>query len=257
MRVSLIPPSKELAPYVRHFSIVETTEEVTRLLVPDGAMTLGFRFGGSATLLENGREQVLPEASFATQRSLARRMRTAAGSGIVLAMFEPLGVRQFFEQPFHEVFGTTLALDELAAASDIARAREAVCEAHDHRSRVAVVERFLLARKRNVDPDAHVEAAVRAIASLRGNVRVVTIAKQLGIHIDALEKRFRRAVGASPKQLASIVRLRHAVDSHRAGMNLAELALDAGYCDQSHFIRQFRAATGVSPRDFFSSGAHC
>jgi AraC-like DNA-binding protein len=60
-------------------------------------------------------------------------------------------------------------------------------------------------------------------------------------------------VGASPKQLASIVRFRHAVRAYRPGLTLTQLAYDAGYFDQSHLIREFRAFTGLTPRDFLRS----
>jgi AraC-like DNA-binding protein len=38
---------------------------------------------------------------------------------------------------------------------------------------------------------------------------------------------------------------------------LTRLAVDAGYFDQSHFIREFRAFTGTAPRRFFQSVEHC
>jgi AraC-like DNA-binding protein len=33
----------------------------------------------------------------------------------------------------------------------------------------------------------------------------------------------------------------------RERCNLAEIALDAGYCDQAHFSGEFRALCGVAP----------
>ncbi|MBL8953344.1 MAG: helix-turn-helix transcriptional regulator, partial [Myxococcaceae bacterium] len=80
--------------------------------------------------------------------------------------------------------------------------------------------------------------------------RITALAKQLGLELDALEKRFRAVVGSTPKQFASVVRLQRAVAAYRRGASLTQAAFDAGYFDQSHFIRAFRAATGEAPRTF-------
>ena len=74
---------------------------------------------------------------------------------------------------------------------------------------------------------------------------------------DSLEKRFRRAVGATPKQLATLLRLRGALRGYAPGASLTELALAAGYYDQSHFIRNVRAATGDAPRRFLGRDDVC
>jgi AraC-like DNA-binding protein len=64
-------------------------------------------------------------------------------------------------------------------------------------------------------------------------------------------------VGTSPKQLASLVRLRRVIDARHTGARWARLAIEAGYFDQSHFNREFRAITGESPRRFFQSDTFC
>jgi AraC-like DNA-binding protein len=98
---------------------------------------------------------------------------------------------------------------------------------------------------------------VRAIRAAPGSIRIRALAARLGLSQDRLEKRVRRAVGASPKQLASILRLRRAVDAYRPGASLTRLSADAGYFDQSHFIREFRSVTGEAPQRFFGAGDHC
>ncbi len=88
-------------------------------------------------------------------------------------------------------------------------------------------------------------------------MRIAPLARSLDIGQDQLEKRFRRVVGASPKRLASILRLQRALRSFRSGVPLSELAPEAGYYDQAHLTREFRAATGAAPGTFFREVAHC
>jgi methylphosphotriester-DNA--protein-cysteine methyltransferase len=256
MRISSFSPRVELAPFVRSFTLIETRDEATRTLLPDTGMVLGIRYGGFACQLDQDPTRRLPDASLAGMRASARRMYTSAGAGVVLATFQTGGAVAFFSEPLHELFGKTAPLDEVLPASELERAANRVAEAREPRQRVAAVEGLLLERLRR-NGDRVVGAAIRAINDARGAIRIGELAHALSLSRDRLEKRFRHAVGASPKQLASILRVRHAIDLHRAGSSLTDAALDAGYFDQSHFIREFRLFTGDAPRRFFRNVEHC
>ncbi|HMV70392.1 MAG TPA: helix-turn-helix domain-containing protein, partial [Myxococcota bacterium] len=59
-------------------------------------------------------------------------------------------------------------------------------------------------------------------------------------------------VGLSPKVIARITRFQAALRSlmRDPGVSLADVALEAGYFDQAHFIRDFRRMTGGVPRGY-------
>lgn len=40
---------------------------------------------------------------------------------------------------------------------------------------------------------------------------------------------------------------------HRPGLSLTQIGLEAGYYDQSHFIREFKSFTGLTPKEYQSS----
>lgn len=258
--VTQFAPGAALAPFVRGFEIVETQDEaVTRTLLPDTTVVLGFRYAGAATLLDDDASsgRVLPDAVVTGLRVSVRRMHTAAHSGIVLAKFRAAGAASFFTGPLHHLFGTMRALSELMDAADVAAASRRIAGATTHAERLTIVEQFLLARQRPFEPDPIVSGALRAIGAAAGAIRVGMLARDLQVSEDTLEKRFRRIVGASPKQFATLVRLRRAVDLSRESDSLTTLALDAGYYDQSHFIRDFRAITGDAPGHFFGTTTYC
>jgi AraC-like DNA-binding protein len=257
MRMTLVEPCPALAPYVRRFTLVEAEEETTRLLLPEPGVVLGFRYAGHARLIEPRGATLLPDFVVTGLRPSARRMCTSAGGGIVVAIFREAGAAAFFELPLHELFGASVGLDAFVPGSELARLGQQLAAASTVRARVASVERFLLARLRPRAGDRLVRAAVEALRSSGGSLRVSDLACGLGIGVDRLEKRFRRTVGASPKQLGSLYRLLGAIELHRSGLNLTQSALEAGYADQSHFIRGFRAAMGEAPRRFLASSAYC
>ena len=152
-------PSPALAPFVRRFTIVETSAEATRALLPEHGLVLGVRFGGSASLVVDGVAQRVPDLAVTGILGAARTMRSAAGGGIVLAMFRELGAARFFAEPLHELFGRTLGADALVPRAELARLQQRIASARDHAGRVAIFEQFLLARMRPGEPDPVAAAA--------------------------------------------------------------------------------------------------
>jgi len=67
-----------------------------------------------------------------------------------------------------------------------------------------------------------------------------------------LERAFARHVGYGPKMLARVVRFQHAVALLDAGppLSWSALAYEAGFADQAHLVREFRALAGLTPGDF-------
>ena len=61
---------------------------------------------------------------------------------------------------------------------------------------------------------------------------------------------FRREFGVSPHEYQRHLRLARASRLLAAGMPASRVAYDAGFSDQSHLIRQFKALTGVTPGAF-------
>jgi len=257
MQVTTIRPSARLAPFVDRFVIVESGDEITRTLLPETGLILGVRYSGAASLIQEGRATRVPDATLTGILGTARRMRTHAGGGIVLAQFRPAGAAPFFRAPLDELFGAHAPLEAILSRAGVQRLGEKMFRRPDHAGRIAVLEEFLLSRMHTNGTDPIAGAAVQAIGASHGSLRISHLARQLGISQDPLEKRFRRAIGTSPKHLASIVRVRHAIALAERGTSLSRVAHDAGYYDQSHFIRDFRAITGDSPTRFFRAGDHC
>ncbi|WP_426756775.1 helix-turn-helix domain-containing protein [Myxococcus sp. Y35] len=257
MAVTVFTPSERLAPFVRVFEVMETQEEMTRVLIPEPSIVIGFRFRGASQLVEGGEARTVPDSVISGLRVSARRMRTLAGSGIILAKFRAGGAAFFFDTPMHLLFGETLALDSLVPRAQVDRVASRIADAGDDARRVALLDAFLLSRLRPHAVPGAVQAAVQALQSEPGAVRIARLARDLGLSQDALEKGFRRAVGASPKRLASILRLKSAVSAYRPGMRLSQLAHEAGYYDQSHFNRELRAAVGEAPTRLLGSSDYC
>jgi AraC-like DNA-binding protein len=253
----MFEPSEPLRPFVRRIQVMETQAEVTRFVLPTTGLVLGIRYAGSATLVEDGVPRQLGNTGLTGVRTTLRHMRTSAGGGIVVVAFSELGAAQFFDQPLGMLFGEMVALCELEARGERTFVEERVGLARTNAERVAIVDAYLRARLRERAPDALVAAATARLTQAGGALRIRALAKELGTSQDPLEKRFRRAVGASPKQFASIVRFLRVVRGFERGRSLTFLAQAAGYYDQPHLVREFRAFTGEAPERFLRRREHC
>jgi AraC family transcriptional regulator len=77
------------------------------------------------------------------------------------------------------------------------------------------------------------------------------LAETVGVHPVTLARRFRRTVGCTVGESLRRLRIERAAEQlGRGELPLAEIALAAGFADQSHFSNVFRRRTGVSPSAF-------
>jgi AraC-like DNA-binding protein len=124
--------------------------------------------------------------------------------------------------------------------------------APDWAAMAGLFDRWLLSLnsgKSCTDPVAREATRLR---KMRGTVPIQDLADAAGLSLRHFQRRFRKLTGLNPKHYARICRIGHAV--HRKELepelNWTALAHEAGYADQSHFIRDFKALTGTLPREF-------
>ncbi len=81
-----------------------------------------------------------------------------------------------------------------------------------------------------------------------GAARLEDWALTYGLSPSTLSRAFRREFGVSPKRYQLEVRTQWAIASMAGNrLPLADIALEAGFCDQAHMTRAVRALTGSSP----------
>jgi len=91
-------------------------------------------------------------------------------------------------------------------------------------------------------------ACERLASDLGGKFALQDIAAELGLSVSHFSRGFRTSVGLPPHQWL----LRQRVSAAKQlmavrGLSLAEIAISAGFANQSHFTRVFSTVIGVSP----------
>jgi AraC-like DNA-binding protein len=161
-------------------------------------------------------------------------------------------------RPLVNASASSFANRSIPAASLFAReeveALEAVLisSAEDDK-KVEAADTFL--RRHITGPDATVLLAtdlVQRILNEREIRTVEDLSMHAGITRRSLQRLFREYVGAPPKWVIRRYRLHELVEQLHDGRSVdyASLALDLGYFDQAHLIRDFRSIVGYSPGQY-------
>lgn len=252
MKFQTYLPSPILAPFIQSFAIQETSEVSTYKVLPGTGLTLGFQYQGQLAHLQNNTETKLSISGVSGLTDHSRTFKNSPNIGTVLVYFKEAGATPFFKTPLHELFRESVSLDNFMLRSELLCLEEQLAEAESDVERVTTVENFLIQRMSNSEPDPLVLAALALIHKSKGQIRIKELMAQLHISQSPLEKRFRQAVGTSPKKFASIVRLKNVIQQYNPGHSLTELGYEAGFYDQAHFIKEFKTFTGDTPDQFFS-----
>ncbi|MCX7747568.1 MAG: helix-turn-helix domain-containing protein [Clostridia bacterium] len=88
----------------------------------------------------------------------------------------------------------------------------------------------------------------------KGTMHIKDLAKSECISERHLSRLFNQWLGHSSKMFSQVVKFQNTLEVIRTQgiYNMAQIAADAGYYDQSHFIRHFKAFTGKNISDFFN-----
>ena len=193
-----------------------------------------------------------PDSALVAGVATGRWTRQLEGDSFAFGVkFRPGGLRPFLGRAVSTLTDRRLPLGDVFGDDYGLHARVIACA--DERTMIDLVQAFLL--ERLPAPDSQVErvaALVGEIEQERTLTRADTLAARHGMGLRALQRLFDDYVGVGPKWVISRYRLHEAVDRLADGdsVDWTALALDLGYFDQAHFIRDFRSLVGRTPGEF-------
>ncbi len=116
----------------------------------------------------------------------------------------------------------------------------------------ALLDDFFLGRMRPDEAQATFEGALSVLVSGEGRTTIDDLAAATASSVRQVERLFAQRLGFPPKTVARVLRFQHSLRQLMTdpGISLGDVAADAGYYDQAHFIRDFRIFTGGVPRGY-------
>lgn len=250
LNFQILNPSPELFPYVRsywyfsgHQPVIGYHEE---FMNPTGGYGIAFNFGNN----------LLVDGKFLTESVFLDGANTISRKVGFIGHVELLGVR-FREGGAYPFLGIPLSelKNELAvwATSDRNKLMELharLSEFKTMESRIRLIETWL--RKRltlGLESPKIIQASLSLQREFGTNKKVPYLANELGIGQRQLERLYHIHVGMTPKQYSQLQRLEAARTALKRwnGETTTSLALELGYFDQAHFIREFKEVLQVTP----------
>lgn len=249
-------PTEHLRPYIKSYTIVESGQEITNRVLPDTCFALAFRIRGQISQFDGQDKRVLPSVAFSGLKKSYRLFHYATHSAAIIVLFKETMVSAFLKHPLHELFEQTVSLDHFFSLKEISWVEERLAESGNNTSRIAVIEQFLLGKIAYQQPDKLMSEAISKIHAQNGNLKIKALANELYISLDAFEKRFRKATGASPKQFSHIVKMNAVIRQYHLDPSFPDIAFDHGFYDQPHYTKEFKVFTGQTPTDFLKTARY-
>jgi len=193
-----------------------------------------------------------PPSLIVGARSVYEIVDTSDMADLIGIAFWPGGFAPFASAPVDLFSNRFVSLQDLWGSS-VPVLRDRLREIPTPAARLRCLENYLsytfAPRLAAISPPRHemVSYALSRFARAPRISSVHDVAQSTGWSERRFSQVFREKVGFSPKVWTRIQRFQHAVAELHAGIDLpwAELALECGYYDQSHFANEFRAFSGI------------
>jgi len=217
-------------------------------VMPDGYTEIVFHFGGGCSLLHDGSLQPLPSpfmmglinrpAVFYT----TNRLEVIGIRCYPWTVFDLLGLPSgkapvhIFEHPIAQLHA---ALDPFVQAGRIDEA-------------VDKVRQYFETARAHVAAGSMLAKAGVAMRKANGTLPVSRVAAAAHATVRTLERNFKHSSGHTVKDVSALMRFEQVRNRlwHAPDINLAGLAHDLGYTDQSHLSREFKRYSGTTPAAF-------
>ena len=200
--------------------------------------------------------QRMPHSLVVGARSIYEIVDTSDMTDLIGISFQP-GAFPLFAMDAADLFSNrVVSLDSVWGAS-AAALRDRLLELHTPMERLCCLEAYLrqrFASRLAASATQHagmanglVDFALAQFSRAPAVASVRQVARSAGLSERRFSQLFREQVGFSPKVWTRIQRFQRAVNQLHAGADMlwADMALDCGFYDQSHFANEFRAFSGI------------
>lgn len=217
---------------------------ITQQIMPDGCVDIIFDFGKTQTGLPKlvGTMTTLLEITYQPGQIKMMGIR-----------FAPGGITAFTKIPVYEITNRNIELPLAETILDTAF-YESLPEIHQMEKRIDYLNRYFMSKLARIHlPDQQINHAVSIMRSSHGLLSVKQLAEETYLCERHFERKFKAAIGISPKVFSTVMRFQYA--RHYLKVNNEEsmyvAAIACGYHDHSHMNKEFQRLGNVSPSDLF------
>ena len=261
------PPSPILRDYVRMLQIVGCSFPASMAVLPVKAYwpraenSLSFfpkdperhEYGFDGNQLDKSVSTLNGQYSIVTSRHVGREFM------VFQVQFQPGALFRLTGIPSHELTNSFVDA-EAVFSSEIRLVNERLSYTRHYTEMIPIVEEFLLhlvsrAWRKALRP---IDKVSRFMLQHRGIISLDWLADQACLSHRQFYRQFMEREGVSPKLFARIARFENAMKIKNAqpAKDWLSVAIDLGYYDYQHLVRDFKEFTSLTPNGFLLADGH-
>ena len=221
-------------------------------IVPDGYPEMMFDYGSPYRANITGEWYIQGTDLIAGQIRNHFYLENTGVVGIVAIKFQPWALHQLFNLHMPSLVDTVLEVDgDLGIALN--GIKNICISKHSFQDKVVQLETcFQEIIEAKSLPISNAEKAVKDLIVSNGSLKLKNLREQYSLSERGLERYCKDYIGVSPKFYARILRFSHIFKLLQKDQepDWTDISLQAGYYDQSHFIKNFKEFTGENPTDY-------
>jgi AraC-like DNA-binding protein len=179
----------------------------------------------------------------------------SASAHVMGVRFKPAGTSLIVPFDLSEIQNEEITLECLWGSTGRSL-QDDLINAKSDDERMRLFESFLLRRSDGGALEPRIAEAVTLIERKQGRIAVTEISERVGWSARQLERQFLWRIGLGPKAFSRTIRFQTLLQIAKSGSrpDWAALALDCGFFDQAHLIREFKRFSGEPPEVFLGQG---
>ena len=239
-------PHEALKEYVRFYWVFRSGLAISALTFPTGCPQIIFHRRKPLYIPESDTFQ--SRLTISGQVNFPSHLSTTGETEMIVVVFKPYGLSSLLNIPASLFYNQEVSGCDIGGIG-LRELDERISGCEDSAGCIKLIDNWLLSRltKQAYGQTQRIQAVVqRMLAAPESTVTDLAAIACLGKK--QFERLFRSLVGVNPKEYSRIVRFQKALAMMQSGESvLSQVAYASGYADQSHFIREFRRFSGVTP----------
>jgi len=250
MEFTYFPPSEILRPYIRQYYLFRSSMDTPfeDIVFPSGDLEMIFNLG-EGIWSAGGKDN--PPVELWGQITKPLAIRSAGRHTMLGIKFFPHSAAYFLDDAIGGFNDQVSDLGDILGRP-IKRLYAQLLEARDPARQIALIESFLVQKlmqgeKRSfrIDKVGHI---LKSMLKDPAEVKINAIASKHGITSRYLNKLIYQHTGLTPISFNKIRRFQFSLKLvAKNDQPFTSIAYDCGYFDQSHFIKEFKSFTGLTP----------
>ncbi|RAJ80082.1 AraC-like DNA-binding protein [Chitinophaga dinghuensis] len=193
-----------------------------------------------------------PLISMIGQLTTKRLNKFLLQGNIITAIFSSFGLFKIWGIQMSHMSNTVCNALDILNAAGLKSCWEQMFETLSSEQSIRILENFLLSNLEKNDFELRkMDKIVDCINASKGNINIDWLAHESNMSLKTFERHFSEKIGLPPKVFTRIIRFSNAMKMLQMKKGTFEILEVCGYTDQSHLIKDFKAFTGKSPRQYY------